>query len=245
MLGVGVATLLLAWATLYATSRMPAHQAVWLPHGHGHGAGPEAWVMASGMWQLMMIAMMLPVVWPWLRLVSVTHGRPGQGPVAITLLFAGGYFAAWALYSTVAGGIQVWIQARGWLDPVVGADPVSGSLALHGRLAAGVLIVAGVFQFTRLKQACLRHCRSPLGSLLTEWNDGPPGAFRLGFSHGLYCVGCCWALMALGFALGLMNLTWMAVITLVAVLEQLAPGGVHIARVVGALLMAWGVSLWL
>ena len=106
-----------------------------------------------------------------------------------------------------------------------------------------LLVCAGLFQFSRLKLACLRHCRSPLGFLLTDWREGKPGAFLMGMKHGLYCTGCCWILMALLFVLGVMNLWWVGALTAFVIIEKLAPQGLRIGRVAGVLLLAWAVVL--
>jgi predicted metal-binding membrane protein len=184
------------------------------------------------MWQLMMVSMMMPVVWPWLRVVAVTHARDGHGPVFTVVTFACGYFTAWLLYATVAASLQVGLQSTHLLD---------ASLVVPAPWPGFVLVLAGLFQFSRLKHACLAHCRSPFTYLLTQWHDGPPSVYGVGLKHGLYCIACCWALMVLGFALGLMNLTWMAMITVIAAIEQIAPGGGRFARAAGAALIAWGI----
>ena len=106
-----------------------------------------------------------------------------------------------------------------------------------------MLLLAGLFQVSPLKAACLRHCRSPLGFFLTRWREGPVGAYRMGLQHGAYCVGCCWALMMLSFALGVMNLLWMTALTLFLCLEKIAPGGATSSRLSGLVFMAWG--LWM
>lgn len=105
---------------------------------------------------------------------------------------------------------------------------------------AVVLIAAGGFQFTRLKAACLTHCRNPLSFFLARWHDGPTGGLRLGLAHGLYCLGCCGLPMATGFALGVMNMAWMAIVAVVAVVEQVAPAGAFVGRLFGVLLIAIG-----
>jgi predicted metal-binding membrane protein len=186
------------------------------------------------MWQLMMIGMMMPVVWPWLRAVAVTHAREDRGPALTVLAFACGYFTAWLLYATVAASLQVGLQSTHLLD---------ASLVVPAPWPGVVLMVAGLFQFSRLKHACLAHCRSPFTYLLMQWHDGPPSVYGMGLRHGLYCVVCCWALMVLGFALGLMNLTWMAVITVIAAIEQVVPGGGRFTRAAGVALVAWGLYL--
>ena len=106
-------------------------------------------------------------------------------------------------------------------------------------------MLAGVFQLTPLKAACLRHCRSPFGFFLSRWQNGPIGAFEMSRRHGLYCVGCCWVLMLLGFALGVMNLIWMAVATLIICIcgEKILPGGETASHIFGGAFLVWG--LWL
>jgi predicted metal-binding membrane protein len=107
---------------------------------------------------------------------------------------------------------------------------------------AAVFAVAGVYQFVPLKRACLTHCRTPLAYFLTRWRNSPPGVFRMGFDHGLYCVGCCWALMTTALAVGVMNLWWMAALAAVALLEQVAPYGATLRRPLGGALLVAG--LW-
>ena len=105
------------------------------------------------------------------------------------------------------------------------------------------MIVAGLFQLTPLKDACLAHCRSPLSFFLARWDGGPGGPFKMGARHGAWCVGCCWALMALSFVLGVMNLLWMAVLTTMIVAEQRTPRRWQLGRGFGVALVAWGVTL--
>jgi predicted metal-binding membrane protein len=107
-------------------------------------------------------------------------------------------------------------------------------------LSGATLMAAGLFQFTPLKHTCLKHCRSPLGFLLTDWRDGARGAFLMGLRHGSYCLGCCWLLMALLFVAGVMNLVWLAVITIFVLLEKVAPAGMHLSRATGLMLTGWG-----
>ncbi len=197
-----------------------------------HVHGGASFVAAVAMWQVMMTAMMAPVVVPWVRAFAALAGRDGGSRMAASALFGSGYMVVWLGYSLVSAAAQVGVQRAAWFDHA-------------GRLpaAAGgaVLLVAGLVQLTPLKQACLSHCRNPLTYFLRRWHDGPPDGFRLGLTHGAYCVGCCWALMATAFALGLMNLAWMAVLTALTAAEQLAPGGRRIGQVAGGAMMAWGI----
>lgn len=171
------------------------------------------------MWNVMMVAMMLPSLLPWLVLFE-----PSQ-----SLRFASGYFAVWAGYCFAAAGAQHYLRAE---------------QAVTGEAAAAILIIAGAYQFTPMKQSCLRKCRSPLGHVLTHWRSGRGFWLRVGLGHGMNCLGCCWALMAVAFALGVMNLAWMAALTVLLAAEKMLPQGERFARVSGAALIACGVA-WL
>ena len=143
-----------------------------------------------------------------------------------------GLSCLWTAFAAGATAAQWTLQARDLLSPtIVSVSPV---------LSAALLVIAGAFQFTPVKRACLRACRSPLGFLLTEWRNGLGGAAQMGVRHGLYCLGCCWALMALLFVGGAMNLLWIAALTLLVAMEKLAPKGEILARVLGALMIVAG-----
>src|SRR5690606_9884073 len=148
--------------------------------------------------------------------------------------FAGGYFIVWLAYGIVAAGAQVGLQAAG----LVGVDGT-----VPARAGGAVLLIAGGAQFLPARQACLAHCRNPLSYFLARWRNGPVSGFSLGIAHGAWCVGCCWLVMATGFAIGLMNLAWMAWLTIVLAAEQTLPGGVWVGRAFGAALMCWGAWL--
>ena len=182
------------------------------------------------MWAVMMAAMMLPSATPMASVFATLNERRGES--ARTAAFVAGYVALWVAFGAAATAAQWALQRMGLLSPMI----VSVSPALSGAL----LIIAGVFQFTPLKQACLRACRSPLGFLLTDWRDGLSGAAQMGVRHGLYCLGCCWALMALLFVGGAMNLLWIAALTLLVAMEKLAPKGEALAKALGVLMIAVG-----
>jgi predicted metal-binding membrane protein len=110
-------------------------------------------------------------------------------------------------------------------------------------LGGALLITAGIFQWTPLKNACLTHCRSPLGFLMTDWREGRWGAFQMGLKHGVYCAGCCWMLMALLFVAGVMNVWWIAILTVFVLVEKIVPKGLWAGKFVGVLLAAWGIWL--
>jgi predicted metal-binding membrane protein len=153
----------------------------------------------TAMWFAMMAAMMAPSVWPWVR----AYARfGGESPVP----FAAGYLTAWLGYAVVAAMLQASVRAPAALVPIVFA-------------------IAGVYQLTPLKRACLTHCRNPFSFLLARWRGGPAGGFRLGAAHGAYCVGCCWALMATTLAVGMTNVAWMIALGFVAFVEQVLPRG--------------------
>ena len=154
------------------------------------------WLAVFIMWAVMMAAMMLPTAMPMVTVFATLNRRRSEA--ARTVAFVAGYVALWTAFGAAATAAQWALQARGLLSPMI--------VSMSPALSAALLMIAGVFQFTPLKQACLRACRSPLGFLLTDWRDGLWGAARMGLRHGLYCLGCCWALMALLFVGGAMNL---------------------------------------
>lgn len=204
---------------------------------HAIESGLRAVLVGWAMWLTMVAAMMLPIVTPWILLFAgLSHrGSPAARWRFSTLSFVGGYLAVWGAYSLIAAAMQLGLQRAAWLH--------GPEMRVGATVGGGLLIVAGIFQLTPLKSACLRHCRTPLGFLLTRWRSGPSGAFRLGLTHGAFCVACCWALMALAFVLGVMNLSWMAALTLVMCAEKLMPRGPTLARVFGVAFVAWGAWL--
>jgi predicted metal-binding membrane protein len=186
------------------------------------------------MWAAMMVAMMIPSASPMiLAFAGVNRTRRAQAlPYALTSAFVLGYVTAWTGFSLAATVAQEALHSAA----LVSTMGVSTSRVLGGT----VLAAAGIFQWTPLKGACLRHCRTPLGFILTEWRDGNLGAYRMGLQHGLYCVGCCWLLMALLFVAGVMNLWWVAAIAAFVLLEKVIPAGPWVARATGVLLFLWG-----
>lgn len=189
------------------------------------------------MWSVMMVAMMVPSTSPMiLAFAGMNRARREKSmPFAPPAAFIAGYLATWTAFSALATLAQEALRSAALLSPMMVAS---------SRLLGGVLLIAaGIFQWTPFKNACLSHCRSPLGFLLTEWRDGRAGAFRMGWRHGRFCVGCCWLLMALLFVMGVMNLWWVAGIAAFVLIEKLLPGGRHIARVAGAAMI--GCGIWL
>ena len=214
---------------------------------YGPMTGASAWMMTPTwdvahvlllwmMWAVMMAAMMLPSAAPLVLTYGVA-ARRNTGAIAARNVYAlaGGYVATWAVFSVGATALQRSLSALLLLSPMMQiTSPAVG---------AGLLLLAGVYQLTPLKRACLGTCRSPLGFLMSRWRGGTSGAFMMGLEHGASCVGCCWALMLLLFAGGVMNLTVIAALTVLVAFEKLAPFGVRGARVSGVFLIA--AALWM
>src|SRR5690242_13272560 len=188
------------------------------------------------MWAVMMVGMMLPSAAPLILLILGVYRRRDDHHTRLnSLLFLGGYLLVWTLFSLVAASGQIALHRAALLS----AEMATRS----GVLAAGILIITGVYQWLPMKGACLAHCRSPLSFLSHHWREGRFGAVRMGFVHGLFCVGCCWALMALLFIAGVMNLLWVAAIAVFVLVEKLSRQGLIFGRVAGVLLIGWGAYL--
>lgn len=189
------------------------------------------------MWTMMMGAMMIPSAAPMaLAYLSVQRTRGfGPRPLIATSLLVSGYLAVWVAFSLAATLLQWALLEAALITPMM----KSASTILSGLFLVG----AGVFQFTPLKRACLTGCRSPVEFLLNAWQEGLGGAIVLGLKNGAACLGCCWALMLLPLALGVMNLLWMAALTLFLLNEKIVPGGDLFGRFVGLGFMAWGGAL--
>ena len=186
------------------------------------------------MWSIMMAAMMLPSALPMV-MAFVRLSTRGAQPVR-AWIFVAAYLLVWTAVSAIATALQWALQARDWVDPmIVSTSPM---------LTAVLLAIAGAYQFSPLKQVCLAHCRTPLAFLIGEWRSGVAGAFGMGVRHGLLCTGCCWALMALLFVGGVMNLAWIAALSIVVGVEKMAPHGGRLGKVLGgALIVAGAVKL--
>jgi len=224
-----LALTLLAWILVF--DRMRGMDA-----GPGTDLGGLGWFL--GIWVTMMAAMMLPSVSPMvLAFARVTkeRARRGQAVYVPTWVFLFGYLLAWTGYGIVAYG----------LFRVV--DAIDGGVLSWDRagpyVAGGAIVVAGLYQLTPIKDICLRHCRGPLHFLLHGWHDGSVGAVRMGFVHGLYCVGCCWGLMIVLFSLGVMSLVWMGVIAGIIFAEKVLPWGLRLSHALGVAFVVLG--LWI
>ena len=224
-----------AWAyTLVMAWMMPGMADGTGGHSPGWTAGYAAATFV--MWTAMMAAMMLPASAPMIVMVAtINRSRRARGaPYAPTAVFAAGYLAVWSAFSALATAAQSALETAGLLDATMAAaSPV---------FAGVVLLGAGLYQTTPLKASCLTQCRSPLGFLTMNWREGLAGAFALGARHGAFCVGCCWALMALMFAAGTMNLLAIAALTALVLAERLLAQGELLARAVGIALTLAGLG---
>ncbi len=192
------------------------------------------------MWWVMMIAMMLPSAAPIILLHAVVDRRAkartgAAGGPWPTAAFTLGYLLAWGLFSALAATLQWSFEAAGVLSPMM----MNSTSTLFAGL---ILVFAGVYQLTPIKQACLRHCRGPIAFLSRHWRAGAGGALKMGLHHGAYCLGCCWGLMAILFFGGIMNLYWIVGLALIVLLEKLLPLGPRLSFATGGLLILWGGS---
>jgi predicted metal-binding membrane protein len=179
--------------------------------GHsGNELGTLGWFVVT--WIVMMAAMMFPSLAPTVALYARITGKRGRDRA---LLFAGGYLLVWGIAGAVA--YALFEAGRSLFGRELAFDQAGGVVA------AGVVVVAALYQFTSLKDACLARCRGPLGFILGCWREGRAGALEMGARHALWCLGCCWALMAALFALGIMSLAWMAVVAALIALEKTLP----------------------
>ena len=213
---------------------------------YGAMTGPSAWMMTDtwdfnhllllfAMWVVMMAGMMLPSAAPTLLLYASVLRKSeeaGHTPARVHA-FAGGYLLVWTAFSLLAT-----IGQRGLARLLLLSPMMESRNAIFG---GSVLIVAGLYQLTPFKRACLNYCRSPAELLVRFWRAGAGGAWRMGIVSGLYCLGCCWALMLLLFVGGVMNLWCIGAITLFVLLEKIAPYGLQGGRISGALLIATGI----
>ena len=198
----------------------------------GPGMYPEALGFFVSAWVVMMAAMMFPSVWPTVGLYASMQGERRAGATAA---FVGGYLLTWT-----GAGLAAFVllgTARS-----LGLDGLVWERGGHW-IAAGVIGFAAVYQLTPLKDACLRRCRSPLGFLVSSWREGRGGALRMGAAHGAWCVGCCWALMAALFALGLMSLAWMLVVAVLIGIEKLLPWRAAATAAVTVALLGLGIAV--
>jgi predicted metal-binding membrane protein len=236
-----VAVVLVAWWWLAQSAGFASQMGSGGDAMAGMMGGALVWsqaylISAFAMWAIMMVAMMLPSAAPMILLFTRFSQKTVHGTTK-TLVFAMSYLIVWALFSALAAVSQAALVAM--------TAASAGTLKLADARFSGVLLlVAGAYQFSALKSACLDQCRSPLAFLMQGWRPGWTGAALLGLRHGLYCLGCCWVLMLLLFVAGVMNLAWIAILTLIVGVEKLAPANIP-ARQISALgLLAAGALMF-
>ena len=229
------AVVVLAWGYLLAGAGMDTS----MP---GMVMAPMAWTTGTAllmfaMWWVMMIAMMAPSAAPTVLLFSaIGRKRKAAGKPSVAAgFFLAGYLAVWAGFSLVATGLQWALQQLG----LMAMDMSTSSHLLGGSIILG----AGLYQFTPVKRACLRHCQNPLLFLGGHWRPGATGALRMGLRHGAYCVGCCWVLMALLFFGGIMNFVWIAGLAIFIGTEKLLPKSQWLSAATGAVLALAGLLI--
>jgi predicted metal-binding membrane protein len=238
-LGLAFTAAIAWWYTIYEARRMNV-SGVCACLGMKMG-GPDLASWSPGtllplflMWAVMMVAMMLPSAAPMILTFAAVarNRRRAERPYVPVAVFAAGYVVIWCVFSVLAAVGQWLLHREALLSPLM----TSASAVLAGVL----LLMAGVFQFTPLKQRCLTHCRAPLEFIMTRWREGWRGAFGMGVEHGAFCAGCCWALMALLFVLGVMNVLWIAALTALVALEKMLPRAKWLSAGTGVLLACWG-----
>lgn len=222
VLVVGIATLaLLAWAYLARGGEMTM---------------AADFILVLTMWWVMMVAMMLPSAAPAILLYARVRSSRGDGAgIAPPWLFLAGYLITWLGFSLAAAAAQLELVRSDWIGAM---DLRVSAPALVG----GALMAAGAYQLSPWKNACLRSCRSPAQFFTLHWRPGPSGALRLGLLHGAVCVGCCWLLMILLFVGGVMNLAWIAALSIAVAVEKMAPGGERLAAGLGLVLIVVGAA---
>ncbi len=207
--------------------------------GANEGWGLDYWLVMLVMWWVMMVAMMVPSAAPMILLYArfTRHAQEkGQmeGTAVPTAVFGLGYLIAWLGFSLAATALQWGLEQAGLMHAMM-------MWSLNPWLSGGLLLAAGAYQLSPIKDICLRHCRSPVEYLSRNFRKGRWGALNIGLRHGLYCIGCCWFLMALLFAGGIMNLVWIAGLAIFVLVEKLAPYGTWFARISGLVFVTGGI----
>jgi predicted metal-binding membrane protein len=202
----------------------------------GFGSEPSVggFGLAFFMWCAMVLAMMVPTAGPMVMTyaqIAETAARKGE-PVASPVVLVMGYIAVWLGFALAAAALQAMLSATALLDPAL--------LLASGLLSGAVFLAAGTYQFSALKHACLTRCQRPFPFFFANWTARPMGLFRLGLRQGVYCVGCCWAMMLVMFAVGVMNVLWMAALGIVMAIEKTGTG-IRFTRAVGAALATIGL----
>jgi predicted metal-binding membrane protein len=194
-------------------------------------------IIFAAIWTIMMVAMMLPAAAPMILIFAAAQARRDRNVAVPTWIFTAGYILVWA-----GAGLGAYVLDQAFTELLSSHE--SRDRVTWVPLAFGItLILAGLYQFTPLKHVCLRQCRSPWGFVAQYWREGRAGAVKMGVRHGLYCLGCCWALFAVLTAVGMISIAWMLSLTLVVFAEKVLPYGVRISAAVGVALVAIGLLI--
>ncbi|MCK9395926.1 MAG: DUF2182 domain-containing protein [Methylobacter sp.] len=239
ILAIVLAGIFAAWGYLFYQHGQMASQpmsSMWMPPSESLAWRFIDFALVYFMWAVMMAAMMLPSAIPMILAFARVCRQQNKPSSKLTGLFISAYLGIWLLFSCALTLLQWQMHGLAWLTPMMdNQNPV---------LAAGILFLAGFYQFMPIKNACLTHCKTPMGFLLNEWQDGAAGAFKMGLKHGANCLGCCWAQMLIMFAVGVMNLLGMVLITLLVMAEKTLPvASKLICKAVGAAFLVWGAFL--
>ena len=206
------------------------------PMGMHAAMGPDltmgrSWPLFLAMWVAMMVAMMFPAAVP----MVLMYGRMKRSDPTSIALFTGSYIALWFAFGVVAYLLSAMVESA-----ASGSEWVATN---WGRVGGVLLVLAGVYQLTPLKDICLRHCRTPLSFVMTRWRDGRAGAVRMGLAHGLYCMGCCWLLFLILIPLGVMNVAAMVAVALVVFAEKALPHGRGVGLLAAVVMIVYGVAV--
>ena len=206
------------------------------PMGMDGAMGPDltmggSWPLFLAMWVAMMVAMMFPAASP----MVLMYGRMRQSDPASVAIFTTAYIALWFGFGLVAYLVSAIVESAASRSEWVGMN--------WGRAGGALLVLAGVYQLTPLKDICLRHCRTPLSFVMTHWRDGRVGAARMGLAHGMYCMGCCWLMFLILIPLGVMNAAAMVAVALVVFAEKALPHGQGIGRAAAIVMVVAGIAI--
>jgi predicted metal-binding membrane protein len=235
-----IAMTILSWMYLIQMARdMSGPKSCCLIPTHIQGWTAPYFGMMFIMWAIMMIGMMLPTAAPMILIYAAVarKAQKQQTPIAKTAAFSAGYIFMWIIFSFFATVFQWQLDKFALLSPMM----VTNS----PKIGAALLMAAGIYQLLPIKNNCLKHCQSPFHFISNHWRPGNLGAFFMGISHGAYCIGCCWVIMLLLFVGGVMNILWIAAITIFVLLEKILPMGGQGGKVSGILMIVVGIIMLL
>src|SRR5579872_7227657 len=225
----------LAWAYLFGLSQDMASMDD-MP-GMAMSSVPAPFSLTAIMWAVMMAGMMLPSAMPMILLFTTVQRKQGKQPIRMTGTFVAGYLLIWGGFAVAAAALQIELVEFALLSPSL--------VFVSKRIAGLAFFLAAVYEFSPLKNRCLTQCSSPVGFITSHWRPGVAGAFRMGASHGVFCVGCCWALMLLLFTAGVMNLLWVAVLAVLVLVQKILPYPRTATTVAGTAMAVVGLVLLL